>query len=219
MSEQEAISVFLVDDHEVVLRGVAEMIENEPDLTVVGQWSRFEGALQEIRRASPAVAVLDVRLGDGSGIELCRDIRSELPNVACLMFTSFADDHALVDAGMAGAAGYALKQIRGNELVSSIRKVAAGSQLLDAAEVRMAMLRLRESEAGKLEQLTDQESRIFDLIGEGMSNRQIAETMFLAEKTVKNYASNLFTKLGIDRRTQAAALAARVDERRKKRFE
>jgi len=219
MSDQDVIRVFLLDDHDVVRRGSAEMINAEADMEVVGQASGAAGALSAIRASTPNVAVLDVRLGDGNGIEVCRDVRSELPDIACLMFTSFADDHALVDAGMAGAAGYALKEIRGNDLVEAIRKIAGGAQLLDAAEVRMAMQRVRDSEEGKLEALTPQESRIFDLIGEGYSNRQIAEEMFLAEKTVKNYASNLFTKLGIDRRTQAAALAARVDERRKKRFE
>ncbi|NNE73204.1 MAG: response regulator transcription factor [Acidimicrobiales bacterium] len=215
----DAIRVFLLDDHDVVRLGVAELIEAEPDLTVVGQWDRADGALAEVRSAAPDVAVLDVRLGDGSGIEVCRDIRSELPDVACLMFTSFADDHALVDAGMAGAAGYALKQIRGNELVDAIRKIASGVQLLDNAEVRMAMQRLRESEEGKLDLLTPQESKIFELIGEGFSNRQIADELFLAEKTVKNYVSNLLSKLGMARRTEAAAYAARIDERRKRRFE
>lgn len=218
MTDSAMTRVFLVDDHEIVRRGVADLVDSADDLSVTGQWGQFEGALQAIRQAAPDVAVLDVRLGDGSGIELCRDVRSELPDVACLMFTSFADDHALVDAGMAGAAGYALKQIRSNDLIESIRKVAQGAQLLDAAEVRMAMQRLRDSEEGKVDQLTDQESRIFELIGEGMSNRQIANTMFLAEKTVKNYVSNMFAKLGMSRRTEAAAYAARMDERRKQRF-
>lgn len=138
-----------------------------------------------------------------------------MPDVACLMLTSFSDDEALLDAAMAGAAGYVLKQIRTDELVESIRKVAAGVQLLDKAEVRMRLQRLAESEEGGVRSLTAQERRIFDLIGEGMSNREIADTMYLAEKTVKNYASNVFTKLGITRRTQAAALAARLDERRR----
>lgn len=218
VKDEQPIRVFLVDDHEVVRRGVAEMVDNEADLSVVGQWGQVEGGLNAIRQAAPDVAVLDVRLGDGSGIELCRDIRSELPDVACLMFTSFSDDHAIVDAGMAGAAGYALKQIRSNELLSSIRSVAAGAQLLDSAAVRLAMQRLRDSGEGPLERLTDQESRIFELIGEGMSNREIADSMFLAEKTVKNYVSNLLSKLGMARRTEAAAYAARLDERRKQRF-
>jgi len=212
------IRVFLVDDHEVVRQGVAALINNEEDLTVVGQWDRAQGGLKAIREAAPDVAVLDVRLGDGSGIELCRDVRSELPDVACLIFTSFADDHAMVDARMAGAAGYALKQIRSNALLTSIRKVASGAQLLDAAEVRLAMQRLKDGDAGRLEHLTAQETRIFELIGEGLSNRQIAESMFLAEKTVKNYVSNLFAKLGMTRRTEAAAYAARLDERHKNRF-
>jgi DNA-binding NarL/FixJ family response regulator len=211
--------VFLLDDHDVVRRGVAELVNAEPDLVVVGEWDKAAGALEKVRDLSPHVAVLDVRLGDGSGIEVCRDIRSELPSVACLMFTSFADDHALLDAGMAGAAGYVLKQIRGNELVQAIRSVASGALLLDGAQVRMAMQRVRSSDEGKLAHLTDQESRIFELIGEGYSNRQIAESMYLAEKTVKNYVSNLLSKLGMARRTEAAAYAARLDERRKNRFE
>lgn len=209
--------VFLLDDHDVVRRGVADLLNQEPDLEVVGEWHQAAGAMNVIRQSAPDVAVLDVRLGDGNGIEVCRDIRSELPDVACLIFTSFADDQALVDAGIAGAAGYALKQIRGNELVTSIRKIAAGAQLLDGAEVRLAMQRLRDSEEGPVGRLTEQEGRIFELIGEGYSNRQIAEEMYLAEKTVKNYVSNLLSKLGMARRTEAAAYAARLDERRKLR--
>ena len=211
--------VFLLDDHEIVRRGVADLLNAEPDLEVVGEHGSASGALAVVEACSPDVAVLDVRLGDGSGIEVCRDIRSAHPEVACLMLTSFSDDEALLDAAVAGAAGYVLKQIRTADLVESIRKVASGNQLLDRAEVRMRMRRLEQTEEGILRSLTVQERRIFDLIGDGLSNRQIADEMFLAEKTVKNYASNLFSKLGISRRTQAAALAARVDERRRKRFE
>ena len=215
----EPTRVFLLDDHEIVRRGIAELLGSEPDLEVVGEHGSAAGALSIVAACSPDVAVLDVRLGDGSGIEICRDIRSAHPDVACLMLTSFSDDEALLDAAMAGAAGYVLKQIRSGDLVESIRKVAAGVQLLDSAEVRMRLRKLSQTEEGVLRSLTPQEHRIFDLIGEGMSNRQIADEMFLAEKTVKNYASNLFSKLGISRRTQAAALAARVDERRRNRFE
>ena len=213
------IRVFLLDDHEIVRRGVSELLNSEPDLEVVGEHGSASGALSVVAACAPDVAVLDVRLGDGSGLEVCRDIRSAHPDVACLMLTSFSDDEALLDAALAGAAGFELKQIRTGDLVESIRKVASGVQLLDKAEVRMHMRRLSQTEEGVLRALTVQERRIFDLIGEGLSNRQIADEMFLAEKTVKNYASNLFSKLGISRRTQAAALAARVDERRKKRFE
>ena len=213
------VRVFLLDDHEIVRRGVADVLNAEPDLEVVGEHGSAAGALEAVEACEPHVAVLDVRLGDGSGIEVCRDIRAAHPDIGCLMLTSFSDDEALLDAAMAGAAGYVLKQIRTNDLTESIRKVADGVQLLDKAEVRMLVRRLSETEEGVLRTLTPQELKIFELIGDGMSNRQIADEMFLAEKTVKNYASNLFSKLGISRRTQAAALAARVDERRKNRFE
>lgn len=213
------VRVFLLDDHEIVRRGVADVLNAEDDIEVVGEHGSAAGALTAIANCAPDVAVLDVRLGDGSGIEVCRDVRAAHPEIACLMLTSFSDDEALLDAAVAGAAGYVLKQIRVHDLTESIRKVADGVQLLDRAEVRMRMRRLSETNEGVLRSLTPQERRIFELIGEGMSNRQIADEMFLAEKTVKNYASNLFSKLGISRRTQAAALAARVDERRKNRFE
>ena len=157
--------------------------------------------------------MLDVRLGDGNGIDVCREITSEFDDVRSLILTSFDSDRALVDAGLAGAAGFVLKQIRSNDLIDAIRQVAAGRQLLDDAEVRIAMRRLRDSEEGRLYELTPQERRIFDYIGEGHTNRQIAEEMYLAEKTVKNYVSNLLAKLGMSRRTEAAALAARLEER------
>ena len=211
--------VFLLDDHEVVRRGIALLLEAQDDLEVVGESGSAVGAMSAIRGCRPDVAVLDVRLGDGNGIEVCRDVRAEFPDLPCLILTSFADDQALLDAALAGAAGYVLKEVRSNDLVESIRKVAAGVQLLDNAEVRMKMQKLKETEEGILASLTPQERRIFDLMGEGLSNRQIADEMYLAEKTVKNYVSNLFAKLGITRRTQAAALAARVDERSKRRFE
>ena len=218
MSDQPT-RVFLLDDHEIVRRGLAGLINAEDDMVVVGEASAAAEALGEIRRCEPDVAVLDVRLGDGNGIEVCREVRVEHPDLPCLILTSFADDQALLEAAMAGAAGYVLKEIRSNELIVSIRKVAAGAQLLDDAEVRMRMRRVRDTEAGMLSELTPQERRIFDLIGEGMSNRQIADELHLAEKTVKNYISNLFAKLGVTRRTQAAAMAVRVEEQQRRRFE
>jgi DNA-binding NarL/FixJ family response regulator len=205
--------VFLLDDHEVVRRGIAATLEREPDLEVVGEAGGAVDAMAEIRRCEPDVAVLDVRLDDGNGIDICRRISSEHPEVKTLILTSFDNDRALVDAGLAGASGFVLKQIRGTELVDAIRKVADGRRLLDDAEVRLALRRLRDSEEGRLEDLTPQERRIFELIGEGHTNREIAHEMYLAEKTVKNYVSNLLAKLGMARRTEAAALAARLTER------
>jgi DNA-binding NarL/FixJ family response regulator len=209
----DPIRVFLLDDHEVVRRGIAATLELEPDLTVVGEASSASDALAVVRRCKPDVAVLDVRLGDGSGIDVCRQITSEFENVRSLILTSFDSDRALVDAGLAGAAGFVLKEIRGRQLAEAIRHVASGRRLLDDAQVRLALRRLRDSEEGRLYDLTPQERRIFDLIGEGWTNRQIAREMYLAEKTVKNYVSNLLAKLGMSRRTEAAALAARLEER------
>ena len=209
------IRVFLLDDHEVVRRGIAAALEAEEDLVVVGEASTADEAVAGIREHLPDVAVLDVRLGeDGhNGIDVCRQITTEFPDVHVLILTSFDSDRAIVDAGLAGAAGFILKQIRSNELVEAIRGVAAGRRYLDDAEVRLASRRLRDSEEGRLDDLTAQERRIFDLIGEGYTNRQIAQEMYLAEKTVKNYVSNLLAKLGMARRTEAAALAARLVER------
>ena len=215
---EQPITVFLLDDHEIVRRGVADLVDAEPDMTVVGEAGTADEAIHGVERLSPDVAVLDVRLEEGNGIEVCREIRSAHPEVACLILTSFADDQALIDAAVAGAAGYVLKQIRSNELVESIRKVAGGAKLLDDATVRLGLQRLKESEEGKVQSLTDQERRIFDLIGEGYSNRQIAAEMFLAEKTVKNYVSNMLAKLGMSRRTEAAAFAARLEERRRNKY-
>ncbi|MCU0272347.1 MAG: response regulator transcription factor [Acidimicrobiales bacterium] len=193
------------------------MLQRDGDIEVVGEAGTAADALRVVASCTPDVAVLDVRLPDGTGIEVCRDIRSAHPEIACLILTSFSDDQALVDASMAGAAGYALKQIRGNDLVEAVRKVAGGAQLLDQATVRLALARLRETGDGVLDDLTDQERRIFELIGAGLSNRQIADELYLAEKTVKNYVSNLLAKLGMARRTEAAAFAARLDERRRGR--
>lgn len=212
------VSVFLVDDHEVVRRGLIDLLDSDPDLEVVGEAGTVAQAMARIPAAQPDVAVLDVRLPDGNGVEVCREIRSQFPSVRCLMLTSFSDDEALVDAAMAGAQGYVLKQLRSTDIVSAVRDIAAGKSLLDEQMVKRAFERLRrESGEDRLTVLTEQERRIFDLIGEGMSNRQIAETLFLAEKTVKNYVSNLLAKLGMSRRTEAAALAARLEERRSRK--
>jgi two-component system response regulator DevR len=209
------IRVFLLDDHEVVRRGIAAALDAESDLTVVGEAGTADEAMAGLREHTPDVAVLDVRLGDGehNGIDVCRQITTEFPDIKVLILTSFDSDRAIVDAGLAGAAGFILKQIRSNELVDAIRGVADGRQYLDDAEIRLASRRLRDSEEGRLDDLTAQERRIFDLIGEGCTNRQIAQEMYLAEKTVKNYVSNLLAKLGMSRRTEAAALAARLVER------
>ena len=209
------IDIFLLDDHELVRQGVRAALDAEPDMQVVGEAGDAAHALDMVRDSKPQVAVLDVRLGDGSGIDVCREISSEFPDVHCLILTSFDNDQALVDARLAGAAGFVLKQIRSTELVEAIRAVADGRQLLDDAEVRLAMRRLRSSEEGQLLDLTPQERKIFDLLGDGMTNRQIAAEMYLAEKTVKNYVSNLLAKLGMARRTEAAALAARIAERQR----
>lgn len=206
------IRVFLVDDHEVVRRGVAALLEAEPDIEIVGEAGTVESALARVPALKPDVAILDVRLPDGSGVDLCRDLRSKLPNLACLMLTSYADDEALFNAVMAGAAGYVLKQIHGSDLVGAVRTVASGQSLLDPQTTAAMLQRLREQAAKKdpLASLTEQEKHILELIGEGLTNRQIGERLFLAEKTVKNYVSNLLTKLDMQRRTQAAALAARL---------
>lgn len=212
------IKVFLLDDHEVVRRGLADVLEATGEFTVVGEASTAEQAINRLHGVEADVAVLDVRLPDGNGIEVCREIRSRFPSVHCLMLTSFSDDEALVDAAMAGAQGYVLKQLRSTDIVSAVRDIAAGKSLLDEQMVKRAFERLRrESGEDRLNVLTEQERRIFDLIGEGKSNRQIAEQLFLAEKTVKNYVSNLLAKLGMSRRTEAAALAARLEERRARR--
>src|SRR5215471_16607764 len=212
--DRRKVTVFLLDDHEIVRRGVYDLLEAEPDITVIGEAGTAESALARIPALKPDVAVLDVRLPDGSGVTVCREIRSKMPEVACLMLTSFGDDEALFDAIMAGAAGYVLKQIRGTDLVGAVRTVASGGSLLDpqAASKVMARMRDRSRKPDPLAGLTDQERRILELIGEGLTNRQIGERMFLAEKTVKNYVSSLFAKLGMERRTQAAAYAARIIE-------
>src|SRR5216110_1900692 len=200
--DRRPIGVFLLDDHEIVRRGVRELLEAEPDIEVVGEAGTAASALARIPALRPDVAVLDVRLPDGDGVSVCRDIRSSRPEVACLMLTSYGDDEALFDAIMAGAAGYVLKQIRGTDLVGAVRTVASGKSMLDprAASQLMARLRDQTRRSDPLAGLTPQERRILELIGEGLTNRQIGARMYLAEKTVKNYISGLFAKLGMERR-------------------
>ncbi|MBS1839182.1 MAG: response regulator transcription factor [Actinobacteria bacterium] len=209
------ISVFLVDDHEVVRRGVREVLESSGDLVVVGEAATVAEALVAVPAAAPDVAVLDVQLPDGTGIELCRDLRSAVPDLACLMLTSFPDDDALLDAVVAGAAGYVLKQVRGSDLVDAVHQVANGHSLLDPILRERAAERIRRGpeEDERLKHLTPQELRILDLLADGRTNRQIAAEMFLAEKTIKNYVSNLLAKMGMSRRTEAAVYAARLAER------
>ncbi|GAA0262429.1 response regulator transcription factor [Saccharothrix mutabilis subsp. mutabilis] len=204
--------VFLVDDHEVVRVGVRELLNSADDLAVVGEAGSVAEALARVPGSGADVAVLDVRLPDGNGIELCRELRSQLPDLNCLMLTSFTDDEALFDAIMAGASGFVLKRILGNDLVNAVRTVAAGQSLLDARSTSALLNRIRrEREQGDpVRVLTEQERTVLDHIGEGLTNRQIAERMFLAEKTVKNYVSHLLAKLGLERRTQAAVLANRL---------
>ncbi len=204
--------VFVVDDHELVRRGLIELIDTEEDLSVVGQAGDVQEALLTLASITADVAVLDVRLPDGSGIELCREIRSLYPNVKVLMLTSFLDDEAILGAVLGGASGYVIKDIKNLDLLEAIRKVAAGETLLDIALVSNVTSRLRKvaSPASEIYELTDQEQRVLEHIGRGLTNRQIAESMCLAEKTIKNYVSSLLGKLGLERRTQAAALAARL---------
>jgi DNA-binding NarL/FixJ family response regulator len=210
--------VFLLDDHEVVRRGLHELFEAEDDLNVVGEAATADEAMIRVPATRPDVAVLDVRLNDGDGVEVCRALRSALPELKCLMLTSFADDEALFSAILAGASGYVLKQVKGSDLVSAVRRVAAGGSLLDPALTRQVMDRLRgeRPEDERLVRLTGQERNILDLIADGKTNRQIAEELFLAEKTVKNYVSNLLSKMGFARRTEAAVYAARLAERKQK---
>ena len=204
-------TVFLVDDHELVRRGVAELLEAEDDLQVVGEAGSVGEALVRIPLVRPQIAVLDVRLPDGNGVELCRDLRALLPDLTCLMLTSFTDDQALLDAVLAGASGYVLKDVRGGDLVGAVRTVAAGGSLLDAHATSLVVQRLRApTPPDVLAQLSEQERRVLVLIGEGMTNREIAASMSLAEKTVKNYVSNVLAKLGLQRRTQVAVLATEL---------
>ncbi|MEV0339538.1 response regulator transcription factor [Nocardia sp. NPDC050713] len=208
------IKVFLVDDHHIVRRGVADLIGAESDMDVVGEAGSISQALARIPALQPDVAVLDVRLPDGNGIELCRELLDQRPELRCLMLTSFTDEQAMLDAILAGASGYVVKDIGTTDLVDAIRDVGAGKSLLDNRAAAALMAKLREeaeAKSGPLAGLTDQEHVLLGLLGEGLTNRQIAQRMFLAEKTVKNYVSRLLTKLGVERRTQAAVLASKLN--------
>lgn len=213
----DPIRVFLVDDHDVVRRGLHALIDEAEDVEVVGEAASAGMALAGISREQPDVAVLDVRLPDGSGVEVCRDIRSRHPEVNCLMLTSFSDDEALFDAIMAGASGYLLKDVRDHDLVATIRRVAAGESLLDPALTGKVLERLRrgnEPDDPRMASLTDQERLILEHVAEGLTNRQIADQVHLAEKTIKNYVSTILNKLGMSRRTEAAVYwAQQADER------
>jgi two-component system, NarL family, response regulator DevR len=208
----EDIRVFLLDDHEIVRRGIADVLEEQPGIVVVGEAATAGEALRRIPAARPHVAVLDARLPDGSGIDVCRDIRSSAPDVRCLILTSYDDNDALFAAVMAGAAGYLLKEVRGTSLIDAVRQVAAGKSLLDPAVTGRLLTRLREGapEDARLASLTDREREILGLITDGLTNKQIGERLFLAEKTVKNYVSGLLAKLGMQRRTQAAVYGSEV---------
>ncbi|GAB1339623.1 response regulator transcription factor [Streptomyces sp. E-15] len=215
----DPIRVFLLDDHEVVRRGVHDLLDDEPDITVVGEAATVAQALVRVPALRPDVAVLDVRLPDGDGVTVCRELRSHLPELACLMLTSFDDEEALLDSIMAGASGYVLKQIQGSDLVSAVRTVAGGQSLLDPSATTRLMARLRggprreEAEPDVLPGLTEREREILALIGEGLTNRQIGQRLYLAEKTVKNHISRLLAKLGVERRIQAAVIATQAQDR------
>lgn len=211
------VRVFLVDDHEVVRRGLVELLGSDPELEVVGEAGSVGEAMVKIPVLQPDVAVLDVRLPDGNGIELCRDLLSDLPDLRCLMLTSYTSDEAMLDAILAGASGFVVKDIKGMALAQAIKDVGAGKSLLDnrAAAALMAKLRGAAERTDPLSGLSDQERRLLALLGEGLTNKQIAARMFLAEKTVKNYVSRLLAKLGMERRTQAAVFASKLDQERR----
>ncbi|HET6354432.1 response regulator transcription factor [Streptomyces sp.] len=215
---EDPVRVFLVDDHEVVRRGLTDLLDAEPDITVVGDAGSVEQALARGPALRPHVAVLDVRLPDGDGIGVCRELRSRMPELACLMLTSFDDEDALLDAIMAGAAGYVLKQIKGSDLVAAVRTVASGQSMLDPATTARLMSSLRaepadtEAVTPALAGLSPRERDILALIGEGLTNRQIGKRLYLSEKTVKNHISRLLAKLGVQRRVQAAVLATQLEQ-------
>ncbi|MGQ5635822.1 MULTISPECIES: response regulator [unclassified Streptomyces] len=214
------IRVFLLDDHEVVRRGVRDLLNDEPDIEVIGEAGTVEQALVRVPALRPQVAVLDVRLPDGDGVTVCRELRSRMPELTCLMLTSFDDEEALLDSIMAGASGYVLKQIQGSDLVSAVRTVAGGQSLLDASATTKLMARLRggpqeEQQPDGLQGLTEREREILALIGEGLTNRQIGQRLYLAEKTVKNHISRLLAKLGVERRIQAAVIATQAQDRQR----
>jgi two-component system response regulator DevR len=212
--QRQAIRVFLLDDHEVVRQGLRALVEADGSIEVVGESGSAREATSRIPALRPDVAILDGRLPDGSGVDVCRDVRSVDPTIACLILTSYDDDEALFNAIMAGASGYILKQIHGSDLVDAIHRVAEGQSLLDPQLTARVLTRLREGPASDpaLDQLTQQERRILALIAEGLTNRQIGERLFLAEKTVKNYVSSLLAKLGMERRTQAAVYASHLEQ-------
>ncbi|HEU0129740.1 MAG TPA: response regulator transcription factor [Mycobacteriales bacterium] len=211
----DAVTVFLVDDHEVVRLGVRDLLGSDPGIVVVGEAGTVADALARVPALRPDVAVVDVRLPDGDGVTLCRDLRSAQPGLRVLMLTSFADDEALYDSILAGAAGYVLKRIHGDDLVAAVRTVGYGGSLLDPHVTGRVLERLRHPPRRdpRLAGLTEQERRVLDLLTDGLTNRQIAGEMFLAEKTVKNYVSSIFAKLGLQRRAQAAVYGAAVRER------
>ncbi len=206
------ITVFLVDDHEIVRRGLTDLLAGDPDITIIGEAADMTHALARIPALRPDVAVLDVRLPDGNGVELCRELLCRVEGLRCLILTSFTDEQAMLDAVLAGASGYVVKDIKGMELAAAIKTIGSGRPLLDPRAARALMNRLRRiSEPdGPLADLTTQERTLLDLLGEGLTNRQIAQRMFLSEKTVKNYVSRLLTKLGMERRTQAAVYATKI---------
>ncbi|NKY32979.1 response regulator transcription factor [Nocardia speluncae] len=213
------IKLFLVDDHEIVRRGIAGLLTLEPDMDVIGEADSVSHALARIPALQPDVAVLDIRLPDGNGIELCRELLSTVPGLRCLILTSFTDEQAMLDAILAGASGYVIKDVTGLNLIDAIRDVGAGRSLLDNRAAAALMAKLRsdaEKKTGPLADLTEQERTLLALLGEGLTNRQIAEQMYLAEKTVKNYVSRLLTKLGVERRTQAAVMASQLGQQRKR---
>ncbi|MCV7348307.1 response regulator [Mycolicibacterium rhodesiae] len=207
------MKVFLVDDHEVVRRGLIDLLSADPDLEIVGEAGSVAQAMARIPAAKPDVAVLDVQLPDGNGVELCRDLLSVLSDLRCLMLTSFTSDEAMLDAVLAGASGYVVKDIKGMQLAQAVKDVGAGRSLLDnrAAAALMAKLRGATKRSDPLSGLTDQERSLLILLGEGLTNKQIADRMFLTEKTIKNYVSRLLAKLGMERRTQAAVFVAKLD--------
>ncbi|MCB0924882.1 MAG: response regulator transcription factor [Mycobacterium sp.] len=213
-----SVTVFLVDDHEVVRRGLIDLLGTDPDLQVIGEAGSVAQALAQIPVLQPDVAVLDVRLPDGNGIELCRELLSKMPDLRCLILTSFTSDEAMLDAILAGASGYVIKDIKGMELAQAIKDVGAGRSLLDnrAAAALMAKLRGAAERTDPLSGLTEQERVLLGLLGEGLTNKQIAARMFLAEKTVKNYVSRLLAKLGMERRTQAAVFVSKLDQQRRR---
>ena len=210
--QTDSITVFLLDDNEIVRRGIADLLEAAPDITVVGDAGPAAAGIARITALAPQVAVLDGRLPDGSGIDVCREIRASVPGTRCIILTSYDDDDAILASVMAGAAGYLLKEIKGSNLIDAIRQVAAGNSLLDPAVTERVLARLRDGDRvdPRWASLTPRERDILDLVTEGLTNREIGERLFLAEKTVKNYVSVLLTKLGMERRAQAAVFGAEM---------